>query len=280
MTIQFGKLPTAMAAAGHYRELDRNEWAVMGIIAAHSDGEDFTTRGLTLDHIMFETQASERTVQRVLRRLAKRNLLQVIPGGGRWRTNTYTLTTNPVILGDGVSGNGERTNPVSKGDGVHGRENPVNCDPCDEKPRQSEGETPSNRPVNPVTLGDTHSEISDIQKPTPPTPPKGGDGVLTNKLGKDRPKIEIRPEMLIDTRLCLTIFDKLVERGIAQDSDHDRVEFLAVIEHAQQHPDSKATVVVVDMLRNWPASLRSISKDERDSALQRLKQARSQGIIP
>jgi len=107
-SVQFGRVPTAVVTSGIVKCLDRYELALYLALAAHVDGVSWAAE-VGNEKLRAITGMSERTVQRVAKRLIRKGLLTVQTGGGRKRCNRYTLSINPVIYGDTLS----RRNPVN-----------------------------------------------------------------------------------------------------------------------------------------------------------------------
>lgn len=139
---QFGRVPTAFATGGWAQVLSRAELAVYVILAVHVRGASWTAHpGIT--RMVALTGLGERTVQRALAGLADRGLIEIVRGGGRQRTNRYTLVVD-LLESD--------AKPRHLGDTVSAEKPRHSCDTLSpEKPHQSKAETPSKLTVNPVT---------------------------------------------------------------------------------------------------------------------------------
>lgn len=92
-TVQFGRIPYAPMDAGGLARLSKAEALCLLVIAAHM-GEDWTARPGT-ERIAAKTGLHLRTVQRAVGKLEAKGILDVLPGGGRGRANTYKWRTNP-----------------------------------------------------------------------------------------------------------------------------------------------------------------------------------------
>ncbi len=145
---QYGRIPTKVVTAGALARLSRSELAVYLVIAAHVNGNSWSAWP-SVQTIARLGGMGERTAQRATRQLVERGLISVQLGGGRGRSNHYTLRLPPGAeaqeLQDG--------RPRRPGDTVSEDK------PChhgdtlsDEKPRQIGTETPSDRRRNPVKM--------------------------------------------------------------------------------------------------------------------------------
>jgi len=148
--VQFGKLPYRVVTSGMLGRLKRSELAVYVVIAAHSNGDDFTSRP-SVATIFAEANVSERTAQRAVRGLEGYGLIVVRLGGGS-ATNTYELTTDPRHLGD---------TPVAAADPRHS---------CDTPPPSKSAVTP----VIAVTPKQKNRERTEQAEPASPTAAAGG----------------------------------------------------------------------------------------------------------
>lgn len=98
-TVQFGKVPYAMAAAGRYRGLTLAEWAVLFMITAHNN-TNFEARP-SRARIAELTGLTKRSVRRSITGLERRGLLTTAGRtGGRGLSTVYRLTTDPAEKGD------------------------------------------------------------------------------------------------------------------------------------------------------------------------------------
>ena len=100
--IQFGKVPFSVIAGGAIRRMRSADAKVYLAIAAHLNGADWSAAP-SIARIADLTGIAERTVRRSIANLREEGLLSVATGGGRSRTNRYSLafgsgfaTTDPA----------------------------------------------------------------------------------------------------------------------------------------------------------------------------------------
>ncbi len=145
---QFGRLPTAVISSGILATMKASELKIYTAICA------FSNRGwaasIGVEKLGKLAGLSERTVQRTTAKLAYRELIKVLPGGGRNRANTYiVVTAYPVTTADTVSAEKPRHHE---------------CHPLEKKPRHFDAQTPSSPNQNPDSLGVTRSEVQNGQQ--------------------------------------------------------------------------------------------------------------------
>lgn len=143
--VQFGRIPSALIRDGILARLKtRSEIAVYLALGSFVNGATWKASP-SIETLLRITGASKRSIQRAIARLSEIGLIRVKPGGGRRKSNEYTLVTdlrNPATH-DGVS-ESETPSPTPP----FNKKNPVSGD---HKPRHPEAETPSPVTVNPVT---------------------------------------------------------------------------------------------------------------------------------
>jgi hypothetical protein len=136
-----------MISAGVIAGLARSELAVYLVIAGHIDGRDWSARP-AIDTIAELAGMDPRTAQRNLARLEAKGLIRVARGGGRNKTNTYTLTTDP----GGLPGTSCEEKPRHPGDTLSpAKPRHLAATLSTEKPRQIGAETPAKYTLNPGT---------------------------------------------------------------------------------------------------------------------------------
>lgn len=99
---QFGRIPAALITSGRLAEsgADRTELLILVGIAAHINGETGKCWP-SMETLAKCAGVQPRTARRAVRRLEGRGIINIDPGGGRWKTNTYSI--KPVALDDPVT---------------------------------------------------------------------------------------------------------------------------------------------------------------------------------
>lgn len=138
---RFGRVPFDIVQSGAIKHLDAGELRVYIAIVAHV-WNDKNTAWPGIDTIAQCAGCTDRTVRRNLSKLQDKGLIRISQGGGRHRSNVYTIEQNPDALGVTLSP------PETMTPSVSGFRNPDT-----EKPGHLRPETRTSDGQNPDTLG-------------------------------------------------------------------------------------------------------------------------------
>ena len=158
--VRFGRVPYEIIDTGWLARLKlASDLRVYLVLAAHVNARTWTAYP-SIERIARLTDVSEKTVRRSLGRLCVAGFIRIKKGGGRGRSNQYTLITrteNTDTLDDSVS-EGETRTPCVSGFEV---KNPDKTEPTTGHPGP---ETLSSVPRNPVIMNGRLTEEQDQQK--------------------------------------------------------------------------------------------------------------------
>lgn len=94
--VQFGRIPYEMIVSGALVGLIRSDLATYLVIAAHANAQ--WSAAISIETIADQGGMGESTARKAAQRLQDKGRIDIMPGGGRGRTNTYVIVTDPARL--------------------------------------------------------------------------------------------------------------------------------------------------------------------------------------